>query len=116
MPQGYDSMIYGEGENLSHGQRQLLCIARLLLAKPPMLILDEATSSIDTRTEMLIQSAYAKIMEGRTTFIVAHRLSTILDADLILYMENGTVLEQGNHATLMAKNRKYATLYNSQFS
>jgi ATP-binding cassette subfamily B protein len=116
MPQGYDSMIYGEGENLSHGQRQLLCIARLLLAKPPMLILDEATSSIDTRTEMLIQSAYAKIMEGRTTFIVAHRLSTILDADLILYMENGTVLEQGNHATLMAKNGKYATLYNSQFS
>lgn len=115
MPQGYDSMIYGEGENLSHGQRQLLCIARLLLAKPPMLILDEATSSIDTRTEMLIQSAYAKIMEGRTTFIVAHRLSTILDADLILYMENGTVLEQGNHTELMKKDGKYAALYNSQF-
>jgi ATP-binding cassette subfamily B protein len=81
-----------------------------------MLILDEATSSIDTRTEMLIQSAYAKIMEGRTTFIVAHRLSTILDADVILYMENGSVLEQGNHATLMAKNGRYAALYNSQFS
>lgn len=115
MPKGYDSLITGEGENLSHGQRQLLCIARLLLAKPPMLILDEATSSIDTRTEMLIQSAYAKIMEGRTTFIVAHRLSTILDADVILYMENGSVLEQGNHKELMKKNGKYATLYNSQF-
>ena len=116
MPQGYDSLILDEGENLSHGQRQLLCIARLLLAKPPMLILDEATSSIDTRTEMLIQSAYAKIMEGRTTFIVAHRLSTILDADLILYMENGSVLEQGNHEELMSKNGKYAALYNSQFA
>ena len=115
MPKGYDSLLHGAGENLSQGQRQLLCIARLMLAKPPMLILDEATSSIDTRTEMLIQGAFGKIMEGRTTFIVAHRLSTILDADVILYMENGHVLEQGDHKTLLAKNGKYAALYNSQF-
>ena len=87
-----------------------------MLAHPPMLILDEATSSIDTRTEMKIQSAFAKVMEGRTTFIVAHRLSTILDADLILYMEKGKVLEQGSHVELMAKHGRYAALYNSQFS
>ena len=116
MPKGYDTMLQGEGDNLSQGQKQLLCIARLMLAHPPMLILDEATSSIDTRTEMKIQSAFAKIMEGRTTFIVAHRLSTILDADLILYMEKGKVLEQGSHVELMAKHGRYAALYNSQFS
>ena len=115
MPKGYDTVLHGEGDNLSGGQRQLLCIARLMLAHPPMLILDEATSSIDTRTEMKIQSAFHKIMEGRTTFIVAHRLSTILDADIILYMENGKVLEQGSHAELLAQNGRYAALYNSQF-
>ena len=115
MPKGYDTVLHGEGDNLSGGQRQLLCIARLMLAHPPMLILDEATSSIDTRTEMKIQSAFHKIMEGRTTFIVAHRLSTILDADIILYMENGKVLEQGSHAELLTQNGRYAALYNSQF-
>lgn len=115
MPKGYDTVLHGEGDNLSGGQRQLLCIARLMLAHPPMLILDEATSSIDTRTEMKIQSAFGKIMEGRTTFIVAHRLSTILDADIILYMENGKVMEQGSHGELLAKKGRYAALYNSQF-
>ncbi|MCR5546439.1 MAG: ABC transporter ATP-binding protein/permease [Lachnospiraceae bacterium] len=116
MPKGYDTLLQGEGDNLSQGQKQLLCIARLMLAHPPMLILDEATSSIDTRTEMKIQSAFGKIMEGRTTFIVAHRLSTILDADIILYMENGKVLEQGSHKELLKKQGRYAALYNSQFA
>ena len=115
MKKGYDTLLTGEGGNLSAGQRQLLCITRLLLSPPPMLILDEATSSIDTRTEVLIQKSFARLMKGRTTFIVAHRLSTILDADLILYMENGTVCEQGTHAALLSQNGKYAALYNSQF-
>ena len=101
---------------LSQGQKQLLCIARVMLCLPPMLILDEATSSIDTRTEIRIQQAFASMMQGRTSFIVAHRLSTIRDADVILVMEDGHVVEQGNHEQLLQKNGFYATLYNSQFA
>ena len=115
MPNGYDTVIGEEGGNLSQGQKQLLCITRVMLCLPPMLILDEATSSIDTRTEMHIQKAFAKMMEGRTSFIVAHRLSTIQEADVILVMKDGNVIEQGNHKELLEKNGFYANLYNSQF-
>ena len=109
-------MITEDGGGLSQGQKQLLCIARVMLCLPPMLILDEATSSIDTRTEMRIQNAFAKMMEGRTSFIVAHRLSTIREADIILVMKDGNIIEQGNHDALLAQNGFYATLYNSQFA
>lgn len=115
LPKGYDTYIKGDDGNLSQGEKQLLCIARLMLALPPMLILDEATSSIDTRTEMKIQEAFQKMMEGRTTFVVAHRLSTIREADVILYMQDGKVLEQGNNKELLQKNGYYAKLYRSQF-
>ena len=113
---GYDTYITEDGGSLSQGQKQLLCIARVMLCLPPMLILDEATSSIDTRTEQKIQSAFAKMMKGRTSFIVAHRLSTIKEADTILVMKDGSVIEQGNHEKLLAKNGFYANLYNSQFA
>lgn len=116
LPQGYDTVIGEEGGSLSAGQKQLLCIARVMLCLPPMLILDEATSSIDTRTEMKIQNAFAKMMKGRTSFIVAHRLSTIQEADIILVMKDGKIMEQGNHEELLAKNGFYAQLYNSQFA
>ncbi len=116
LPQGYLTPVRNGGENLSQGQRQLLCIARVMLCRPPMLILDEATSSIDTRTELQVQSAFNRLMEGRTSFIVAHRLSTIREADTILVMRDGKIVEQGNHAQLLAKNGFYAQLYNSQFS
>lgn len=116
MPEGYDTVITEDGGSLSQGQKQLLCIARVMLCKPSMLILDEATSSIDTRTEVKIQKAFAKLMEGRTSFIIAHRLSTIKDADIILVMKDGNIIEQGNHESLMEKNGFYANLYNSQFS
>ena len=116
LPDGYDTVITEDGGNLSQGQKQILCIARVMLCLPPMLILDEATSSIDTRTELKIQDAFAKMMKGRTSFIVAHRLSTIREADIILVMKDGAVIEQGNHETLMKKNGFYATLYNSQFA
>lgn len=115
LPNGYDTYIKGDDGSLSQGEKQLLCIARLMLALPPMLILDEATSSIDTRTEMKIQVAFQTMMEGRTTFVVAHRLSTIREADVILYMQDGQVLEQGNHQELLEKNGYYAKLYRSQF-
>ena len=116
MPQGYDTVIGEDGGNLSQGQRQLLCIARVMLCLPPMLILDEATSSIDTRTESRIQKAFAAMMQGRTSFIVAHRLSTIREADVILVMKDGNVIEQGDHETLLRKGGFYADLYNSQFA
>ncbi len=116
LPEGYDTVISEDGGSLSQGQKQLLCITRVMLCKPPMLILDEATSSIDTRTEIQIQNAFAKLMEGRTSFIVAHRLSTIREADTILVMKDGKIIEQGNHQTLLAKNGFYAGLYNSQYS
>lgn len=106
-------MIGEDGGMLSQGQKQLLCISRIMLALPPMLILDEATSSIDTRTELKIQSAFTRLMEGRTSFIVAHRLSTIKDADLILVMKDGNIIEQGNHEQLLAKKGFYAQLYTS---
>lgn len=115
LAKGYDTVVTEEGGGLSQGQKQLLCIARVMLSLPPMLILDEATSSIDTRTELKIQNAFAKMMKGRTSFIVAHRLSTIKEADIILVMKDGHILEQGNHKNLLAKNGFYATLYNSQF-
>ena len=116
MPQGYDTVIGEDGGNLSQGQKQLLCITRVMLCLPPMLILDEATSSIDTRTEIRIQKAFATMMEGRTSFIVAHRLSTIREADVILVMKDGNVIEQGSHETLLEQGGFYATLYNSQFA
>ena len=115
LPQGYDTVLQEDGGNLSQGQKQLLCITRVMLCLPPMLILDEATSSIDTRTELKIQQAFARMMEGRTSFIVAHRLSTIKEADIILVMKDGNVIEQGNHAELLAQGGFYAELYNSQF-
>ncbi|MBS1317654.1 MAG: ABC transporter ATP-binding protein [Lachnospiraceae bacterium] len=115
LPDGYDTVITEDGGNISQGQKQLLCIARVMLCLPPMLILDEATSSIDTRTEIKIQQAFAKMMEGRTSFIVAHRLSTIREADIILVMENGKIIEQGNHEELLRKQGFYAKLYNSQY-
>ena len=116
LPQGYDTIITEDGGSLSQGQKQLLCIARVMLCLPPMLILDEATSSIDTRTELKIQNAFATMMEGRTSFIVAHRLSTIQEADIILVMKDGNIIEQGNHDSLLAKGGFYANLYNSQFA
>ena len=115
LPKGYDTVIGEDGGSLSQGQKQLLCITRIMLSLPPMLILDEATSSIDTRTEMRIQNAFATMMKGRTSFIVAHRLSTIQEADIILVMKDGHIIEQGNHETLLAQGGFYATLYNSQF-
>lgn len=115
LPQGYDTVIGEDGGSLSQGQKQLLCIARVMLCRPPMLILDEATSSIDTRTEIKVQNAFAKLMEGRTSFIVAHRLSTIQSADVILVMKDGHIIEQGNHEELLAKKGFYSNLYESQF-
>ena len=116
LPKGYDTVLGEDGGNLSQGQKQLLCITRVMLCLPPMLILDEATSSIDTRTEIKIQQAFAKMMEGRTSFIVAHRLSTIKEADVILVMKDGNVIEQGNHQELLKKGGFYSELYNSQFA
>ncbi len=116
LPQGYDTVITEDGGSLSQGQKQLLCIARVMLCLPPMLILDEATSSIDTRTEVKIQNAFATMMRGRTSFIVAHRLSTIREADVILVMRDGSIIEQGSHEELLARGRFYAELYNSQFA
>ena len=116
LPNGYDTVVTEDGGSLSQGQKQLLCITRVMLCLPPMLILDEATSSIDTRTEIKIQNAFATMMEGRTSFIVAHRLSTIQSADVILVMKDGNIIEQGNHETLLAQGGFYANLYNSQFA
>ena len=115
LPDGYDTVISEDGGNISQGQKQLLCIARVMLCLPPMLILDEATSSIDTRTEIKIQQAFANMMKGRTSFIVAHRLSTIREADIILVMDSGKVIEQGTHEELLAEKGFYAKLYNSQY-
>ena len=115
LPNGYDTVLKENGSILSQGQKQLLCIARIMLCLPPMLILDEATSSIDTRTEIKIQEAFARLMEGRTSFIVAHRLSTIREADLILVMNKGQIIEQGTHNELLDKKGFYYNLYNSQF-
>ena len=111
LPKGYDTYLSEDGGTLSQGQKQLICIARIMLALPPMLILDEATSSIDTRTEMKIQQAFGKLMKGRTSFIVAHRLSTIKDADLILVMRDGNIVEQGNHESLLKEKGFYYQLY-----
>lgn len=116
MPNGYDTILSEDGGNLSAGQKQLLCIARVMLMLPPMLILDEATSSIDTRTEIKIQQAFEKMMKGRTSFIVAHRLSTIREADIILVMRDGNIIEQGTHEELLLQKGFYANLYESQFA
>ena len=116
LPKGYDTWITEDGGNLSQGQKQLLCITRVMLCRPPMLILDEATSSIDTRTEIKIQKAFASLMEGRTSFIVAHRLSTIREADVILVMKDGNIIEQGTHQELLDKGGFYKNLYESQFA
>lgn len=116
LPNGYDTVLTENGDNISEGQKQLLCIARVMLKRPPMLILDEATSNIDTRTEVRIQKAFAALMEGRTSFIVAHRLSTIRNADVILVMRDGQIIEKGKHEQLLAQNGFYAQLYNSQFA
>lgn len=116
MSNGLDTMITEDGAGMSQGQKQLLCITRVMLHLPSMLILDEATSSIDTRTEIKIQEAFAKMMEGRTSFIVAHRLSTIQNADIILVMKDGHIIEKGNHENLLQKNGFYANLYHSQFA
>ena len=116
LPDGYDTVLSRDGGSLSQGQKQLLCITRVMLCLPPMLILDEATSSIDTRTELHIQEAFARLMQGRTSFIVAHRLSTIKNADIILVMKDGDIIEQGNHEQLLAAGGFYANLYNSQFA
>lgn len=116
MPEGYDTVLTNDAENISVGQRQLLTIARVMLCNPPILILDEATSSVDTRTEMEIGKAMNALMRNRTSFVIAHRLSTIVDADLILVMANGNIIEQGNHRQLLAANGAYAELYNSQFA
>ena len=115
LPKGYDTELGEDGGRLSQGQKQLLCIARAMLSLPPMLILDEATSSIDTRTEMKIQDSFAQMMKGCTSFVVAHRLSTIRNADLILVMRDGQVIEQGTHAQLLALGGFYSELYNSQW-
>ena len=115
LPQGYDTVIGDEGA-LSQGQKQLLCIARIMLCLPPMLILDEATSSIDTRTELRVQDAFAKLMLGRTSFIVAHRLSTVRSADIILVMNAGKIIEQGTHEELLQKGGFYSELYHAQFA
>ena len=115
LPKGYDTLITEDGGQLSQGQKQLLCITRIMLSLPPMLILDEATSSIDTRTELRIQKAFAKLMKGRTSFIVAHRLSTIMESDLILVMKDGNVIEQGSHEELLSQDGFYKELWNSQF-
>lgn len=116
LPQGYDTVIAEDGGNISQGQKQLLCIARVMLRKPPILILDEATSSIDTRTEVLVQDAFEELMKGRTSFIVAHRLSTIKNADQILVMKAGNIIERGTHEELLARGGFYANLYASQFA
>lgn len=116
MPQGYDTMLDNEGSNLSQGQRQLITIARVFLRNPPVIILDEATSSVDTRTEVEIGHAMDRLMHGRTSFVIAHRLSTIRDADLILYMEHGSIVEQGTHDALLEAGGRYAALYESQFA
>ena len=116
MKDGYDTLVGEDGGSLSQGQKQLLCIARVMLCLPPMLILDEATSSIDTRTEIRVQKAFARMMEGRTSFIVAHRLSTIKEADVILVMRDGHIVEKGRHEELLARNGFYAQIYNSQFA
>lgn len=116
LPNGYDTIVTEDGSNLSQGQRQLLCIARVMLCDPPMLILDEATSSIDTLTEQRVQKAFQKMMKGRTSFVVAHRLSTIKEADIILVMNDGNIIEQGTHEQLLKRNGFYAKLYNSQFA
>lgn len=116
LPKGYNMELNEEADNLSQGEKQLLTIARAMLAKTPMLILDEATSSVDTRTEVLIQKAMENLMKGKTSFVIAHRLSTIKGADLILVMRDGNIVEQGNHEDLLAKKGFYATLYNSQFT
>ena len=116
LPNGYDTVIGESGGTLSQGQKQLLCIARVMLCLPPMLFLDEATSSIDTRTELHIQKAFDTMMQGRTSFIVAHRLSTIQEADIILVMRNGTIVEQGTHDDLLKKRGFYSELYRSQFA
>ena len=115
LPEGYNTVLGEDGGSLSQGQKQLLCIARIFLCLPPMLILDEATSSIDTRTELKIQNAFATLMKGRTSFIVAHRLSTIKEADVILVMKDGHVIEQGDHKTLLRKGGFYAEMWGSQF-
>jgi ATP-binding cassette subfamily B protein len=115
MPNGYDTVLSNDAENISVGQRQLLTIARVVLCNPAILILDEATSSVDTRTEMEIGKAMRSLMENRTSFVIAHRLSTIVDADLILVMQNGDIIEQGDHSGLLRANGAYAELYNSQF-
>jgi ATP-binding cassette subfamily B protein len=116
LPNGYDTIISDDEESISQGQKQLLCIARIMLLLPPMLILDEATSSIDTRTEIKIQKAFSKMMNGRTSFVVAHRLSTIKESDVILVMNEGKIIEQGSHDDLLSKNGFYSNLYYSQFS
>jgi ATP-binding cassette subfamily B protein len=116
LPQGYDLKLNEEADNISQGEKQLLTIARAMLIKTPMLILDEATSSVDTRTELLIQKAMENLMKGKTSFVIAHRLSTIRDADLILVMKDGNIVEQGNHKELLAKKGFYESLYNSQFA
>ena len=115
LPNGYDTVLGEDGGSLSQGQKQLLCITRVMLSVPPMLILDEATSSIDTRTELRVQRAFAKLMAGRTSFIVAHRLSTIMEADMILVMKDGNIIEQGNHESLMKLGGFYSDLFNSQY-
>ena len=116
MPEGYNTIINENGDNLSQGQKQLICIARLMLAKPQMLILDEATSNIDTRTELAIQQAFDNMMKNKTSFVVAHRLSTIVGSDIILVMNKGNIIEQGSHKQLLNKKGFYYNLYNSQFS
>ena len=116
MPKGYDTVLENDTEGISVGQRQLLTIARVMLCNPSVLILDEATSSVDTRTEIEIGKAMQALMANRTSFVIAHRLSTIVDSDLILFMRNGTIIEQGNHKELLEKNGAYAELYNSQFA